>query len=153
MYPWAPEGVHQPDKTADDGSLVEMRCAVAVIRGDSVLLVQRPEFGDWVVPGGTPRLDESMGSCAESRFGTVDSVPGVEPWAAVERRAGAAFREFVTEYERGPLVLVSHEAFNRALLRVLDPELANIRQRTACWNQLNFIAGQRRVDAYDIKEH
>ena len=48
----------------DDESPVELRCAVAVVRGDAVLLLQRPEYGDWVLPGGTPRQHESMGSCA-----------------------------------------------------------------------------------------
>ena len=48
----------------DDESPVELRCAVAVVRGDAVLLLQRPAYGDWVLPGGTPRQHESMGSCA-----------------------------------------------------------------------------------------
>lgn len=33
-------------------------------RADSVLLLYRPEFSDWVLPGGSPRAHESMGSCA-----------------------------------------------------------------------------------------
>ncbi|OHV05192.1 NUDIX hydrolase [Mycobacterium talmoniae] len=45
-------------------SPVELRCAVAVIRGDAVLLVQRPNRGDWVLPGGRPHLNEGMSSCA-----------------------------------------------------------------------------------------
>jgi 8-oxo-dGTP diphosphatase len=45
-------------------SLVELRCAVAVVRADAVLLVQRPDQRDWVLPGGCPRQHESMGSCA-----------------------------------------------------------------------------------------
>jgi 8-oxo-dGTP diphosphatase len=50
--------------TAADESLVELRCAVAVFRGDAVLLVERPDHGDWVLPGGRPRNHENMGSCA-----------------------------------------------------------------------------------------
>jgi 8-oxo-dGTP diphosphatase len=49
---------------SDDDSPVELRCAVAVIRGDAVLLLHRQDHGDWVLPGGTPRQHESMGSCA-----------------------------------------------------------------------------------------
>jgi hypothetical protein len=43
------------EMTSAEDSLVELRCAVAVIRGDAVLLVQRPDHGDWVLPGGRPR--------------------------------------------------------------------------------------------------
>lgn len=45
-------------------SPVELRCAVAIIRGDAVLLLRRAEHGDWVLPAGRPRRHESMGSCA-----------------------------------------------------------------------------------------
>ena len=45
-------------------SLVELRCAVAVVRRDTVLLVQRHDHGDWVLPGGRPRNHGSMQSCA-----------------------------------------------------------------------------------------
>lgn len=57
----------QPDtfgvamKSADE-SLVELRCAMAILRKDAVLLLQRDD-GDWVLPGGRPRAHESMGSC------------------------------------------------------------------------------------------
>jgi 8-oxo-dGTP diphosphatase len=50
--------------TSVEDSLVELRCAVAVIRGDAVLLVQRPDQGDWVLPGGRPHPHEGMASCA-----------------------------------------------------------------------------------------
>lgn len=43
---------------------VELRCAVAVVRGDAVLLVQRPDRGDWVLPGGRPHPQEGLASCA-----------------------------------------------------------------------------------------
>ncbi|BCP18155.1 NUDIX hydrolase [Mycobacterium paraintracellulare] len=43
---------------------VELRCAVAVVRGDAVLLVQRPDRGDWVLPGGRPHPHEGLASCA-----------------------------------------------------------------------------------------
>jgi 8-oxo-dGTP diphosphatase len=47
-----------------DESAVELRCAVAIVRGDAVLLLRRLEHDDWVLPGGRPRQHESMGSCA-----------------------------------------------------------------------------------------
>lgn len=49
-------------KSADD-SLVELRCAVAVIGGEGSLLVQRHDRGDRVT-GGRPQFYESMGACA-----------------------------------------------------------------------------------------
>jgi 8-oxo-dGTP diphosphatase len=54
----------EPAMNGDSDSLVELRCSVAVIRGDSVLLIERPGRGDWVLPGGRPRSHENMGSCA-----------------------------------------------------------------------------------------
>ena len=43
---------------------VELRCAVAIVRGDAVLLLHRPNEADWVLPGGHPRQRERMASCA-----------------------------------------------------------------------------------------
>ncbi len=50
--------------TPVEDSPVELRCAVAVVRGDAVLLVQRPDRGDWVLPGGRPHPHEGLASCA-----------------------------------------------------------------------------------------
>ncbi len=87
----------------------------------------------------------------ERRYGSVDSAPGVEPLTAVAERARRAFFELVAELGPGPVVMVSHDAFNRALLTELDPSLGQIGQRTACWNQLSLVDGTWRVDAYDLK--
>ncbi|KAA8958478.1 histidine phosphatase family protein [Mycobacterium sp.] len=87
----------------------------------------------------------------EQRYGSVDSAPGVEPLTAVAERARRAFFELVAESAPGPVVLVSHDAFNRALLKELDPSLEQIGQRTACWNQLSLVDGTWRVDVYDQK--
>ena len=86
----------------------------------------------------------------EREYGSVDSAPGVEPLTALTARAGQAFFELVADYGSGPLVMVSHDAFNRALLGQLDPALVDVRQRTACWNQLSLVDGVWRVDAYDM---
>jgi 8-oxo-dGTP diphosphatase len=50
--------------TSVEDSPVELRCAVAVVRGDAVLLVERPGHGDWVLPGGRPHSQEGLSSCA-----------------------------------------------------------------------------------------
>jgi 8-oxo-dGTP pyrophosphatase MutT (NUDIX family) len=47
-----------------EDSLAELRCAVAVVRGDAVLLVQRLERGVWLLLGGRPHVQEGMASCA-----------------------------------------------------------------------------------------
>lgn len=86
----------------------------------------------------------------ERRYGSVDSAPGVEPLEVVADRAKRAFFELVDELGPGPVVVVSHDAFNQALLKQLDPSLDHVRQRTACWNQLSLVDGTWRVDAYDL---
>ena len=75
----------------------------------------------------------------------------MEPAAAVAARAWAAWSELTSEYSDGPLVMVSHDAFNTALLRTIDPALDGITQRTACCNQLSRVGGRWRVDVYDRK--
>jgi broad specificity phosphatase PhoE len=86
----------------------------------------------------------------ERQYGSVDLAPGVEPLAALTTRARQAFFELVVDYGPGPLVMVSHDAFNRALLGQLDPALTDVGQRTACWNELTRCDGVWRVDAYDL---
>jgi probable phosphoglycerate mutase len=86
----------------------------------------------------------------EREYGSVDAAPGVEPLAALQERARTAFFELVDDYGPGPLVLVSHDAFNRALLGQLDTALADVDQRTACWNELSRVGERWRVDAFDL---
>ena len=86
----------------------------------------------------------------EREYGSIDSAPGVEPLTTLTARARQAFFELVADYGSGPLVMVSHDAFNRALLGQLDPALSDVPQRTACWNQLSRVDGVWRVDAYDL---
>lgn len=85
----------------------------------------------------------------ELRFGSIDTAPGVEPLEVLADRARRAFHELVAELAPGPVVMVSHDAFNCALLAQLDPSLSHVSQRTACWNQLSLVHGAWRVDAYD----
>jgi probable phosphoglycerate mutase len=86
----------------------------------------------------------------EREYGSVDTAPGVEPLAALEARARNAFFELIDDYGPGPLVMVSHDAFNRALLSQLDAALTDVDQRTACWNELSRVGSQWRVDAFDL---
>lgn len=100
------------------------------------------DYGPW---NGKPRTE------VVHRYGSIDAAPGVEPLATVAARARTALDHLVGQYGCGPLVLVSHDAVNRALLEQLDPSLTDIGQRTACWNQLSCVDGAWRVDGYDLK--
>ncbi|GLE53074.1 histidine phosphatase family protein [Mycobacterium montefiorense] len=86
----------------------------------------------------------------EEQYGSVDAAPGVEPLETLTARAHQAFLELVEDYGPGPLVMVSHDAFNRALLGQIDPLLADVAQRTACWNELSQTGDHWRVDAFNL---
>jgi broad specificity phosphatase PhoE len=55
-------------------------------------------------------------------WGSVDNAPGVEPWKSVLARARSALAKATTQAIDGPVVLVSHDAINSALLAFLDPK-------------------------------
>ncbi|SBS78150.1 Phosphoglycerate mutase [uncultured Mycobacterium sp.] len=119
--------------------------AIAGAAGVSAVVDVRLNDRDYGPMTGQRRVD------VEERYGSVDAAPGVEPFGALTDRARSAFAELVTEYDCGPLVLVSHDAFNQALLADIDPQLSGVAQRTACWNQLSLIDGCWHVDLYDQK--
>jgi len=87
-------------------------------------------------------------------WGSVDRAPGVEPTERMLYRASVVLVQQVDFLGPRPVVLVSHDAVNRALLAHLDPNLgpANaIDQRTACWNELVLVMGCWRVARVDQK--
>lgn len=86
----------------------------------------------------------------EHEYGSVDAAPGVEPLEHLVVRAHQAFVELVAENGPGPLVMVSHDAFNTALLGHIDPALADVTQRTACWNELSRVGNRWRVEAFNL---
>jgi broad specificity phosphatase PhoE len=73
-------------------------------------------------------------------WGSVDQAPGVEPWPSVLARAQSALAEVTVPAMDGPVVLVSHDAVNSALLASLDPERwpepSTVSQPTGCLNIL-----------------
>jgi len=73
-------------------------------------------------------------------WGSVDHAPGVEPWDSVLIRARSALAEAAVRSQDGPVVLVSHDAVNSALLAFLDstrwPDPRAVRQPTGCLNVL-----------------
>jgi broad specificity phosphatase PhoE len=57
--------------------------------------------------------------------------------AAISERSLAVLEAQLPILDHGDLVLVSHDAVNKALLTLLDPDLAStVRQRTGCWNEI-----------------
>ena len=88
------------------------------------------------------------------RWGSVDAAPGVERPEHVLYRACVVLVQQLDFLGPHPVVLVSHDAVNRALLAHLDPALgpaSRIDQRTACWNELVHRMGDWRVELVDQK--
>ena len=88
------------------------------------------------------------------RWGGVDAAPGVERPEHVLYRACVVLVQQLDFLGPHPVVLVSHDAVNRALLAHLDPALgpaSRIDQRTACWNELVHRMGDWRVELVDQK--
>nr|WP_206038018.1 histidine phosphatase family protein [Rhodococcus sp. HNM0569] len=85
------------------------------------------------------------------RFGSVDEAPGVESREALNERVKSAFAELVVEFDVGPIVFVTHDAFLTTLIGMIDPSLGDVRQRTACWDQLSWTEHGWVVDLYDQK--
>jgi broad specificity phosphatase PhoE len=87
-------------------------------------------------------------------WGSVDRAPGVEPAERMLYRASVVLVQQFDFLGPHPVVLVSHDAVNRALLAHLDPTLGpanSIEQRTACWNELVHVMGDWRVTRVDQK--
>jgi broad specificity phosphatase PhoE/predicted GNAT family acetyltransferase len=121
--------------------------AIAEAAGATLVIDARLNDRDYGTWNGKPRTDVLR------RYGSIDAAPGVEPIGAVASRARTALEQLVDEYGPRPVVLVSHDAVNRALLEQLDPSLIGFGQRTACWNQLTRVDGTWRVDGYDLRPH
>ena len=89
-----------------------------------------------------------------AEWGSLDAAPGVEPAGSVAQRVCDVLDAQVADLAAGPVVLVAHDAINRALLCQLDPPLGppeRIAQRTACWNVLSRIDGVWAVERVDQK--
>lgn len=94
------------------------------------------DYGEWA--GARP---ESL-VCS---FGSVDAAPGVEPLGTLAARATAAVAARAPRCGEPAVVIVAHDAVNRAILSTLVPTLgtpAHIPQRTGCWNRLELADGR-----------
>jgi broad specificity phosphatase PhoE len=91
------------------------------------------DYGPWT---GHPK-DEVV-----DRFGSIDAAPGIEPWPDFAARAVAAMSAVVRRHDAAVrLVVVSHDAINRAVLGAWAPPPGvthphEIPQANACWNRL-----------------
>jgi broad specificity phosphatase PhoE len=78
-------------------------------------------------------------------WGSVDNAPGVEAWESVLARARSALTKVTTSAVEDPVVLVSHDAINSALLAFLDPnrwpEPRAVPQPPGCLNVLRRQGG------------
>lgn len=94
------------------------------------------DYGSW---SGHPRSE------AESRYGSLEAAPGVEPWARFRVRVCEAFLAIVETAEDRPVAIVAHDAVNRAVISALVPGAAGepdaIPQCTGCWNLLVHRSG------------
>lgn len=78
------------------------------------------------------------------RYGSLDAAPGVEPAEEVVSRGRAVLEELAAQPDRGPIVVVSHDAVIRRLLDELTPtptRTEHVQPRTGCWSLLR-IEGQ-----------
>ena len=78
------------------------------------------------------------------RWGSVDDAPGVEPGAAVRKRAVRGLTELARHHSGRAIVVVSHDAVNRQVLAAFDPDLGEpdtIPQDNGCFNTLEFRDG------------
>ena len=80
-----------------------------------------------------------------SRFGGLDDVEGAEAVDSLYERVTEAAGRAVGRAAGSPVVLVAHDAVNRAVIARLVPELgvaSRIPQRTGCWNLLCVSGGR-----------
>jgi probable phosphoglycerate mutase len=126
------EIVSSPLSRARDTAL-----AVAAARGMEVKIVREfidRDYGPW---SGKPR------ELVERRYGSVDGAPAdeIEEEDAFRNRLTMALETAVAHVRGGSLLIVAHDAVNRALIRHCCPALSDIPQPTGCWNLLVFGEG------------
>lgn len=80
------------------------------------------------------------------KFGSVDAAPGVEPADALTSRVTTAALELVNRGPDLPVLIVAHDAVNRAILAHLADNTENdpvaIPQRCGCWNRIERREGR-----------
>ncbi|MGD8167291.1 histidine phosphatase family protein [Herbiconiux sp. P16] len=82
-----------------------------------------------------------------AEFGSVDAAPGVEPTAAVLARALPALED--VRAAGATVVVVTHDAVIRPLLRSIDPTLGTIAVPTASWAELTATPTRWHIASHD----
>lgn len=115
----------------------------------------RPEIDIWLTDRDYGEWAGHTKDEVVAEWGSLDAAPGVESADHLLNRAMIALdRQIAYLDDQRPVVLVSHDAVNRALLAHLDSELGPeqlIGQRTACWNEIERVDGDWRVLLVDQK--
>jgi broad specificity phosphatase PhoE len=115
-------------RTMQTAEAIAVACVLTTELSDDLL---DRDYG----PQNGHRLDE-----VDATWGSVDNAPGVEPWESVLARGQSALDKATTRAMNGPVVLVSHDAVNSALLAFLNPtrwpEPSAVTQPTGCLNIL-----------------
>jgi broad specificity phosphatase PhoE len=100
----------------------------------------RAEMNDKLLDRDYGPLNGHLVEEVNATWGSVDNAPGVESRESVLARAQSALAEGASRARHGPVVLVSHDAINSALLSFLDPERwpepSVVPQPTGCLNIL-----------------
>jgi probable phosphoglycerate mutase len=90
------------------------------------------DYGPWA---GKTRAE------VESRYGSLDRAPEIEPMGSLVGRVVFAARAVAARFDS--VVIVGHDVVNRALLATLASNTVDepdaIPQRTGCWNKLEHI--------------
>ncbi|MFP3466874.1 histidine phosphatase family protein [Leifsonia sp. SIMBA_070] len=85
-----------------------------------------------------------------AEFGSVDAAPCVEPVSQVLARARPALDAVLDQYPEGAVVVVTHDAVIRPLLRALDPQVREIAAPTGSVNELLRADGVWSIQAVDL---
>ena len=104
-----------------------------------VIVDDRLTDRDYATWSGTSR------AMVEEEFGSVDAAPGVEPRAAVLRRARSFLDDAVIRHRGQLLLAVAHDAVNRILIGALcsTTDAEPLPQPTGCWNLLTSREGDQ----------
>jgi broad specificity phosphatase PhoE len=90
------------------------------------------DYGQWT---GTEQ------KTVDAEFGSIDNAPGVEPLAAVRKRAVDGLTGIARHHQGSTVVVVSHDAVNRQVLQAFRPDLGDpdaIPQDNGCFNTLEW---------------
>lgn len=84
-----------------------------------------------------------------AEWGTVDAAPGVEPAEQVLARVLPALDAVLDDAGERTIVVVTHDAVIRAVIRSIDPAQDALLEPNGCWNELARMGNRWSVLAVD----